>query len=220
MNPPCTGDETTCGKKFDRAVACYQVPANFTFGANWTTAPGVKSINTSYCPDVAGTPAYDVTTGLPVPRGSDGKLVVSTVCPSCNFVTGVQPWVVNSCPCVQPGDYCNLSQGTGPNGVCHSDGTTPCTSAECPTSFSLNDWPKWPLRPASSIMQPFNIAPRSSNGLRSDKAIVRSNGDNNVQVGVKRIMKQGCVIDDGCLDKLEALTGSYAFPSYFHSTWY
>lgn len=202
MNPPCTGDETTCGKKFDRAVACYQVPANFTFGANWTTAPGVKSINMSYCPDVASTPAYDATSGVPVARGSDGKLVVSTVCPSCNFVTGVQPWVVNACPCVQPGDYCNLSQGAGLNGVCHSDGTTPCTSAECP---SLNAFaPNWPLRAAVGKTRPSRL------GKRNDVS----------KIGSKRLLKAGCVIGDGCLENLKAITGSYAFPSYFQTSWY
>ena len=133
MNPPCNGDETSCGRNFTRSVGCYQVPAGFQFGQNWTTASGVKSINMALCPDVASTPTYDAATGQSVARGADGKLVVSTTCAPCNFAEAVQSWVMNPCPCVQSGDYCNLSNGVGPNGVCHSDGTTPCNSTICPS---------------------------------------------------------------------------------------
>lgn len=134
MNPPCVGDETTCGRNFTRSVGCYQVPEGFQFGQNWTAATGVKSINMAYCPDVASTPTYDASTGKSVARGADGKLVVSTTCAPCNFAEAVQSWVMNTCPCVQAGDYCNLSNGVGPDGVCHSDGTTPCNSTICPSS--------------------------------------------------------------------------------------
>ena len=133
MNPPCVGDEATCGKNFTRAVGCYQVPSGFTFGPGWTTASGVKSIDMAYCPDVASTPAYDASSGVSVPRGTDGKLVVSTTCGPCNFAEAVQGWVSNSCPCVKTaGDYCNYTNGVGPNGFCHSDGTTPCNATNCP----------------------------------------------------------------------------------------
>jgi hypothetical protein len=147
MNPPCTGDQTTCGKQFNRAVACYQVPANFTFGSNWTSNSSVKPVSMSFCPDVAGFPTYDAATGTAVTRGSDGKLVVQTNCAPCNYATAVQPWVANPCPCIAAGDYCNISQGTN-IGVCHSNGTTPCNSTQCPaptaanpsTVLSGNDW--------------------------------------------------------------------------------
>lgn len=130
MNPPCVGDETTCGRQFNRTAACYQVPPGFTFGPSWTTAAGVKSVSTAFCPDVATTPAYDAATGKQVDRGTDGKLVLTTVCPACNYVTGVQSWAMNPCPCFKSGDYCNATSGT--NGVCHSDGVTPCVTTNCP----------------------------------------------------------------------------------------
>jgi hypothetical protein len=131
MNPPCTGDQSTCGKNFNRTVACYQVPANFTFGANWTTDASVKAVDMSFCPDVAGTPTYDASTGVPVTRGPDGKVALTTTCNACNYATGVQPWVMNPCPCFAAGDYCNFSQGTT-SGVCHSNGATPCNATQCP----------------------------------------------------------------------------------------
>ena len=132
MNPPCTGDETTCGMQFNRSVACYQVPPGFQFGSKWTTQAGVKNVSMSYCPDVATTPAYDTDTGAAVTRGNDGKLVVTTVCPTCNFVSGVQPWQMNTCPCFGSGNYCHISSGT--TGVCQNDNSIMCTQAQCPTT--------------------------------------------------------------------------------------
>jgi hypothetical protein len=137
MNPPCTGDQTTCGKNFNRTVACYQVPANFTFGPNWTTNAAVKAVDMSYCPDIASTPTYDATTGTAVTRGTDGKVALTTTCNSCNYATGVQPWVMNTCPCFAAGDYCNFSQGTNV-GVCHSNGATPCNATQCPPPTSTS----------------------------------------------------------------------------------
>lgn len=132
MNPPCTGDETTCGMQFNRSVACYQVPPGFQFGAKWTTQAGVKNVSMSYCPDVASTPAYDTDTGSAVTRGADGKLVVTTACPACNFVSGVQPWQMNTCPCYAAGDFCNITSGT--TGVCQKNNSIMCTSTQCPTT--------------------------------------------------------------------------------------
>ena len=131
MSSPCTGDQTTCGKQFNRAVACYQVPPGFQFTQGWTTATGVKLVSSSLCPDVASTLAYDANSGAQVPRDADGKLVVTTVCPACNYVAGVQPWIMNTCPCFAAGDFCNITSGT--NGVCQKNNNMPCTSAECPT---------------------------------------------------------------------------------------
>jgi len=130
MNPPCTG-QATCGKNFTRSTNCYQVPAGFQFGANWTTDANVVKVDNTYCPDVAGTPTYDAASGAPVTRGSDGKLVVNTTCSPCNYAVGVQSWVQNTCPCFTAGDYCNITPGNSA-GVCHLNNNTPCTAAQCP----------------------------------------------------------------------------------------
>lgn len=160
MNPPCTGDVTTCGKQFNRSVACYQVPPDIKFGQNWTTQPGVTNVSMSYCPDVASTPAYDVSTGESVARGTDGKLVVTTVCPTCNFVSGVQPWQMNTCPCFGAGDYCNITSGT--TGVCQKNNNIMCTSTQCPSTNVASSVPTDYFRA--------NVHARAQSRSRVDKA--------------------------------------------------
>ena len=173
MNPPCVGDQTTCGKQFNRTVACYQVPENFQFGQGWTTNPNVKAVSMSFCPDVATTPAYDSATGTPVTRDSSGKLTLTTVCGACNYASAVLPWNMNPCPCFAAGDYCNATSGT--TGVCHSDGTTPCSTTDCP--------PQTPT-PAAAAMAPMAPMMRKAQGLlphpnpNYDHAISHSNHSN------------------------------------------
>ena len=127
LNPPCTGDQTSCGQTYTRKTACYQVPAGFQPGQGWTTQTGVIAVDASFCPDVASTPTYDAASGAVVTRGSDGKLVVSTTCAPCNYAAAVLPWTIQ-CPCTQAGDYCMSS------GVCHLNNGIKCTAAQCPTT--------------------------------------------------------------------------------------
>lgn len=137
LNPPCTGDALSCGKQYNRSTACYQVPPNYVFKANWIndTASGVKQVDSSLCPDSATFPTYDATTGSVVTRDpTTNKVVIQTVCAHCNYAVGVNPWVQNPCPCIKPGgDYCQSSSTTG-DGVCHLDNTIPCNTKNCPAT--------------------------------------------------------------------------------------
>lgn len=142
MNPPCVGDQTSCGHQYNRTTACYQLPANFDpvkVGANWTTATGVTSVSSTYCPDVAGFPTYDSATGAVVTRGTDGKVVLTTTCPPCNYATSVLPWQRNPCPCLGAGNFCNAPSGT--TGVCQLNNSIMCNTTDCnsaPTRASVS----------------------------------------------------------------------------------
>lgn len=132
LNPPCTGDPSTCGVTYTRQTACYQVPAGFTPAPGWTKLAGVVAVDPSYCPDIATTPTYDADSGKVVARGADGKLVVSTTCPACSFAEAVLPWTTK-CTCTGVNDYCVPAQGSTDHGFCHDSIGTPCLVASCPT---------------------------------------------------------------------------------------
>lgn len=221
MNPPCDGDVTTCGKNFNRTTGCYQVPADFLFGTNWTTNASVKSVSMSFCPDVSSTPTYDSGTGSPVKRGDDGKLVLSTTCGACNYATAVQPWVVNNCPCSGAGDYCNITSGN--SGVCHVDGTTPCNSTQCPTS-------------ASRSLSNRNYVSNNQMKAQAQKSRTHKSARNAYRYAFESHMKnnatcndiscqQSCYPNKGSCGKqgckcIGSKVPSYALPSHLSNNWY